>query len=872
MKKGTLYSVIVLITLLLTLVVNTPVQSEFLAMEGVKGLQQDSIGDVEITQDPRTGRPSFIRGQFPVSLFGSYNHEENDVDLALSFASHYADIFGLRDVSDELILSDNYVDGLGIKHLTLAQVYKNVEVFGASMKIHISADGQYIMAVSSSIVPGIRLPSTSPEIGAEDALEIAERTLLRSIPMAEPNLVIYPGKNSVLTTSAVLSWVVELIDDSLPARNLYIVDAHDGMILDVINRLYENSVEAGDVVDQISVYNTAFLTDTQLEDYESKDVAMIRAFLTIHDSYFKEPIQDVDGQTFDPVEVIFQAANQYRINPNVLLATLEKEHQGVTTQSRPSNDAMSFLMGCISSSTAREQIICAAERFRAYHDQLTDTGSTVSGWSVGVPKMTQDGVVVTPATKAIAGQFTYTPYAGVQWGGNDPQWGGVYLFYAAWNKFGFYINRYRETYNANHRYTLPGTLARSEFDAPVGDQDIDNAHDFAGATYDYLFSTHGRDSYDNYGAKLNSTAHYGTSYINAFWNGEQLVYGDGFAVKDVVAHEITHAVTEYSANLEYRWQSGALNESFSDIFGAMVDRDDWLMGEDLSPSLLGGRDAIRDLSDPTRFGQPAHTDDWVATCSDEEGVHTNSGITNKAYYEIANNITKEKAELIFYRALTVYLDSSSSLEDARAATLQSTQDLYGDQSEEYIAVRDGFNSVGLDGLWNPPANDCICVATIALSDQEVFTDPVSALEGAITLYRLRDQLMKTTIVGQHYLNMYDQYTGRISQLLIANADLRLAAGGILQTVTPGLSQLVTGVSESDIVTSETISEVKNFLVELAEEDRENGGGELSDTIELEMTRINWDELIGKTYVEAWDYLQSHVVYFYSIYFPAVISR
>ena len=123
--------------------------------------------------------------------------------------------------------------------------------------------------------------------------------------------------------------------------------------------------------------------------------------------------------------VIAQAANQYRINPKVFLTTLQKECSGVTGTSGPSDTTMRFLMGCVAPSTARQQILCCAERFRAYHDQLTNTGQTVSGWRVGVPKVTEDGVTVTPATKAVAGQFAYTRRAGVQWGGNQPSVGGV---------------------------------------------------------------------------------------------------------------------------------------------------------------------------------------------------------------------------------------------------------------------------------------------------------------------------------------------------------------------------------------------------------------------------------------------------------------
>jgi bacillolysin len=263
-----------------------------------------------------------------------------------------------------------------------------------------------------------------------------------------------------------------------------------------------------------------------------------------------------------------------------------------------------------------------------------------------------------------------------------------------------YTARNRRTHDANHGTTLPGTLRRSEGQAATGDADVDRAHDFVGATYDYYSATHGRDSYDGAGAALVSTVHYSNNFQNAFWDGTQMVFGDGFAVNDVTAHELTHAVTERTANLEYRWQSGALNESFSDIFGAMVDRSDWLMGEDLP---IG---AIRDLENPGAHGQPGNTSGWVATCSDNEGVHTNSGIPSKAFVNVATSIGKGDAERIFYRALTVYLQTQASLEDARSAALQAAEDLFGASSAQMTAVDQGFAGVGLNGSFQPPANNC----------------------------------------------------------------------------------------------------------------------------------------------------------------------
>jgi murein DD-endopeptidase MepM/ murein hydrolase activator NlpD len=183
-------------------------------------------------------------------------------------------------------------------------------------------------------------------------------------------------------------------------------------------------------------YNTAFISDNDIESYNSMSANEIREFLQSKGSYFAVSVLDVDGVMFDAASVIYQAAQSSQINPKVLLATLEKESQGVSGSTRPSETRLRNLMGCGGQSTARAQLECAAVTFRSCFDRITNTGSTISGWQVGTGKQTQDGVEVTPASKAVACQFTYTPYAGLQWGGNT-NFGGVYLFYYFWQQFGF---------------------------------------------------------------------------------------------------------------------------------------------------------------------------------------------------------------------------------------------------------------------------------------------------------------------------------------------------------------------------------------------------------------------------------------------------
>lgn len=248
-----------------------------------------------------------------------------------------------------------------------------------------------------------------------------------------------------------------------------------------------------------------------------------------------------------------------------------------------------------------------------------------------------------------------------------------------------------------------------------------DAHYNSEVVYDYYLEEHGRNSLDDKGMAIVSYVHYGEKYNNAFWNGRQMTYGDGdgsymvplSAGLDVAAHEMTHGVITNSANLQYRFQSGALNESFADIFGALIDSEDWEVGEDIMGpgAKADGRVSLRSLSDPSKYpvkadyvpygdgkgNYPSHMDEYydLPRSLDNGGVHINSSITNHAAYLIGEKIGKEKLGQIFYRALTVYLTPTSDFSDARRAIVQSAADIYGEASAEAKATAEGFDSVGI---------------------------------------------------------------------------------------------------------------------------------------------------------------------------------
>ena len=232
-----------------------------------------------------------------------------------------------------------------------------------------------------------------------------------------------------------------------------------------------------------------------------------------------------------------------------------------------------------------------------------------------------------------------------------------------------------------------------------------DAHYYTNQVYNYYKNVHNRESYDGRGSDINSYVHVpdsqtGGGWSNAAWTGTEMIYGDGngttekafTAANDVIAHEITHGVTSSTANLVYQYQPGALNESFSDVFGYFLDSEDWLIGEDL---FNGEGQAIRDMQDPTKYGQPAHMKDYknYSIRYDNGGVHINSGIPNKAAYNTITKIGKERAEKIYYRALTQYLTRQSQFSDAKSSLMQSAKDLYGDEIANQVKA--AWDEVGV---------------------------------------------------------------------------------------------------------------------------------------------------------------------------------
>ncbi len=306
------------------------------------------------------------------------------------------------------------------------------------------------------------------------------------------------------------------------------------------------------------------------------------------------------------------------------------------------------------------------------------------------------------------------------------------------------------TFNFNNgtssaaRYTDTNDI----WDATIQKAGVD-AHFGAAATYDYYKNVHGRNGIDgNSGpgsvaaaansaiSLVSSRVHYSTNYNNAYWNGTAMTYGDGdsttftpLVTLDICGHEMTHGVTERTAGLTYSGESGAINESMSDVFGAMVERyarggaidaNTWKIGEQAyTPSTAG--DALRYMDNPhaksgggyTADDDPDHYAERYTGTSDNGGVHVNSGIGNHTFYLVAQGGTNHRsgvsvtgigadnAAKIWYRALTVYMTSGTNYAGARTATLNAATDLFGSTSAQYNSVATGWCAVGVGSCTSP---------------------------------------------------------------------------------------------------------------------------------------------------------------------------
>jgi Zn-dependent metalloprotease len=292
----------------------------------------------------------------------------------------------------------------------------------------------------------------------------------------------------------------------------------------------------------------------------------------------------------------------------------------------------------------------------------------------------------------------------------------------------------RNIYNARRQQVLPGKLVMNEKTKRSKDIEVNEAYDGSGDTYDFYDKVLNRNSIDGLGMRLDSTVHFGVHFDNALWNGSQMIYGDGdgkifnrFTIAlDVIAHELTHGVTQFSSSLGYEAQSGALNEHLSDAFGIMVkqyklgltaETSDWLIGKGLFGPNIQGK-AVRSMAAPGsayddpvigKDPQPGHMKDYQTMSDDHGGVHINSGIPNHAFYLSGIGIGGETWPVlgrIWYATLLSNVKADTQFQDFANATVAMAGKLFSSDDRIRNVVRDAWGQVGITvpgALTQPPA-------------------------------------------------------------------------------------------------------------------------------------------------------------------------
>lgn len=290
-----------------------------------------------------------------------------------------------------------------------------------------------------------------------------------------------------------------------------------------------------------------------------------------------------------------------------------------------------------------------------------------------------------------------------------------------------------------------------------------SAHFNGGKAYEYYLNNHSRNSINGQGGSIISIINVsdpenGQAMDNAFWNGKAMFYGNGntefkplAGALDVAGHEMTHGVVENTANLEYQGESGAINESMADIFGSMMDPNDWTIGEEVVKLTAFPSGALRSLSDPHNGGtslsdpgfQPKHMNEKYTGTQDNGGVHINSGIPNHAFFKYAEAITRDKAADVFYKALDDYLTKSSQFIDLRLAVIKAAGDLFGAASNEVAQAGLAFDFVGItsgqggnyeEELPSNPGSEFLLVySTDGADPNSLYRTPTSNLNSAVPL-------------------------------------------------------------------------------------------------------------------------------------------
>lgn len=414
---------------------------------------------------------------------------------------------------------------------------------------------------------------------------------------------------------------------------------------------------------------------------------------------------------------------------------------------------------------------------------------------------------------------------------------------------------------------------RSEGDSPsLNVPDVNAIYDYFGDFYDYMYTQHGRDSWDDQGIALVGAARFrgnpAEPWVNAAYSppDKGFFFGEGMTTYDVIAHEVTHGISDTSAGFWYMYQYGALSESFSDIFAIwsrahVFGTLNWRIGEGTPAG------PIRDIANPGSLSSPwgpypAHYSEYISTCADWGGVHLNATLPSHAWYILTNRIGMQKAAAIAYRDLTMYLGPKSRFTDARVGAIQAAFDLYGKTSAEANEVKRAFGAVGIDGTHESPRLECLCFAEESLSGaglEAIDPNGASAEATVAALLRLRETLeYAESPAVAHVAGLYSRASTPALNLLMGDVELRKKTAHLMQSMEAAFRTVGTPQGDQVVVSQALVDEIYALADAYVEADRAHGDGTLSLLISGERARVDDAQIVGRTVNQVNDYLDSLV--------------
>ncbi len=459
----------------------------------------------------------------------------------------------------------------------------------------------------------------------------------------------------------------------------------------------------------------------------------------------------------------------------------------------------------------------------------------------------------------------------------------------------------REIYSAEHAVNkLPGkTLVVKDPEEYKGtDEDVKDAYNYISDAYGYFYHFKHEPKWTGYNGKPSTsgsgkgekpelaTVHYGTEYKKAEWDGaaEEIVFGDGFPKAiDVVGHEYAEAITQYSANESDEGESGALAEGWADAMGQGLESYEKVQNkESEEPTWEFGKNApegpFRDLKEPEnekygitvegkKYPDPKTVTKYLNTCLDSHGIHENSTIISYPFYLLAKKTSVETAATIFFLAQTHYLmvlglpqpfATFEQFRDAAVAAAYKLSETDGKDAEK------AFEEVGLNGLAPTPITTAVgckaeCSFEDALQAQEPAHGTTATVSMLATLYRARGELAQGSAAGRHFLPLYEENMGRITELVSRDPGLQEMGVNGLQQIAPALNALSEGDGQKYKLSASEMAQIEAGLKRLAQDDRLiSGGGTLAEMIEHELKWLRLKSYAGMTYAKGFARLNAEV--------------